>query len=233
MAVRVLVVEDEESLAIPLAFLLKKEGYIVDIASDGPQALELFYASQDTGEYDIILLDVMLPGMSGMKVCKEIRKESQVPVIMVTAKDSEVDKIRGFELGVDDYVTKPYSARELMARMRAVLRRIGQSQSELDGGRIKLDRVKRTVLIDEEEIPLPKKEYKLLEYLMQYSGKAVERMELISTIWGDDYVGDTKTLDVHIKRLRDKIELDSKQPTVILTVRGVGYRFEPEENPFN
>ncbi|MDO4909500.1 MAG: response regulator transcription factor [Corynebacterium sp.] len=234
---RVLVVEDEESLALPLAFLLKKQGYTVDIAPDGPTALELFRSTNP----DIILLDVMLPGMSGTKVCREIRKESSVPVIMVTAKDSEVDKITGFELGVDDYVTKPYSARELMARMSAVLRRsqvsaepatatgtTSSSRHIIDGGRIKIDRLRRVVEVDEEDVDLPNKEYQLLEFLMKHMGEAMERKEIIAAIWGDDYVGDTKTLDVHIKRLRDKLEVDPKKPTVILTVRGVGYRFEAE-----
>ncbi|MDO4911693.1 MAG: response regulator transcription factor [Corynebacterium sp.] len=228
---RVLVVEDEESLALPLAFLLKKQGYSVDIAPDGPTALELFHSTNP----DIILLDVMLPGMSGLKVCREIRKESSVPVIMVTAKDSEVDKISGFELGVDDYVTKPYSARELMARMNAVLRRSAISHDSptagnhiIDGGRIKIDRLRRVVEVDEEDIDLPNKEYQLLEFLMKHMGEAMQRKEIITAIWGGDYVGDTKTLDVHIKRLRNKLELDPKKPTVIHTVRGVGYRFEAE-----
>lgn len=226
----VLIVEDEESLAEPLAFLLKKEGFKVHLAADGPTALDTF-AAQDI---DIVLLDLMLPGMSGTEVCRQLRQTSSVPVIMVTARDSEIDKVVGLELGADDYVTKPYSARELIARIRAVLRRGGDSEhveEAVEGQILREDRVmmdveRHIVTVDGEPVPMPLKEFDLLEYLMRNSGRVLTRGQLIDRVWGVDYVGDTKTLDVHIKRLRSKIERHPSRPQLLLTVRGLGYKFE-------
>ena len=203
---RVLIVEDEESFAEPLEFLLRKEGFATAIAATGPDALEEF----DRNGADIVLLDLMLPGMSGTDVCKALRTRSAVPVIMVTARDSEIDKVVGLELGADDYVTKPYSARELIARVRAVLRRGGEGATEVDG------------------LPgvLPLKEFDLLEYLLRNVGRVLTRGQLIDRVWGADYVGDTKTLDVHVKRLRSKVEADPSAPKHLVTVRGLGYKFE-------
>ena len=225
----VLIVEDEESLAEPLAFLLSKEGFTVLIAGDGPTALDEF-ANNDV---DIVLLDLMLPGMSGTDVCRQLRKTSTVPVIMVTARDSEVDKVVGLELGADDYVTKPYSSRELIARIRAVLRRGGDADHEpepnpsvLGDGRVCMDLERHTVTVDGVDTPMPLKEYVLLEYLLRNPGRVLTRGQLIDHVWGEDYVGDTKTLDVHIKRIRSKIEEEPKRPTHLVTVRGVGYKFD-------
>ena len=225
----ILIVEDEESLADPLAYLLQKEGFDTLVAPDGPSALESFAAN----DVDLVLLDLMLPGMSGTEVCKSLRTTSMVPIIMVTARDTEIDKVVGLELGADDYVTKPYSTRELIARIRAVLRRGGegeQSQAEsqeiLEGGRVKMDIERHTVLIDGTPVPMPLKEFDLLEYLMRNAGRVLTRGQLIDRIWGADYVGDTKTLDVHVKRLRSKIEAEPKRPTQLVTVRGLGYKFE-------
>lgn len=228
----VLIVEDEESLAEPLAFLLKKEGFEVALAGDGQTALETF-ASQ---HIDIVLLDLMLPGMSGTEVCRQLRQTSSVPVIMVTARDSEIDKVVGLELGADDYVTKPYFARELIARIRAVLRRGGdntpQTEEEADDdmvlreGRVMMDVERHIVAVDGQKVPMPLKEFDLLEYLMRNSGRVLTRGQLIDRVWGADYVGDTKTLDVHIKRLRSKIERNPSRPEVLVTVRGLGYKFE-------
>ena len=225
----ILIVEDEESLADPLAFLLRKEGFEPIIAHDGPTALEKFAAN----DIDIVLLDLMLPGMSGTEVCKQLRTTSSVPVIMVTARDSEIDKVVGLELGADDYVTKPYSSRELIARIRAVLRRGGETeeakpaeQEVLVGGRVKMDIERHTVLIDGTPVPMPLKEFDLLEYLMRNAGRVLTRGQLIDRIWGADYVGDTKTLDVHVKRLRTKIEAEPSKPKLLVTVRGLGYKFE-------
>ncbi|MFC4605175.1 response regulator [Rhodococcus kronopolitis] len=225
----VLIVEDEESLADPLAFLLRKEGFEVTIAGDGPSALAEF----DRAGADIVLLDVMLPGMSGTDVCKQLRARSGVPVIMVTARDSEIDKVVGLELGADDYVTKPYSARELIARIRAVLRR--GVDSEVDGdsaddvlaaGPVRMDVDRHTVLVNGDVVQLPLKEFDLLEYLLRNSGRVLTRGQLIDRVWGADYVGDTKTLDVHVKRLRSKIEADPAKPAHLVTVRGLGYKLE-------
>ncbi|WP_443208859.1 response regulator transcription factor, partial [Rhodococcus rhodochrous] len=206
---RVLIVEDEESLADPLAFLLRKEGFETTIAGDGPSALAEF----DREGADIVLLDLMLPGMSGTDVCKQLRTRSGVPVIMVTARDSEIDKFVGLELGADDYVTKPYSARELIARIRAVLRRGSDTESEaaaddglLEAGPVRMDVDRHVVHVNGEPIAMPLKEFDLLEYLLRNSGRVLTRGQLIDRVWGADYVGDTKTLDVHIKRLRSKIE---------------------------
>ena len=226
----VLIVEDEESLAEPLAFLLKKEGFEVFMAPDGPTALDTFAAE----DIDIILLDLMLPGMSGTEVCRQLRQTSSVPVIMVTARDSEIDKVVGLELGADDYVTKPYFARELIARIRAVLRRGGEIEVEtpaedglvLQEDRVMMDVERHIVTVDGQKVPMPLKEFDLLEYLMRNSGRVLTRGQLIDRVWGADYVGDTKTLDVHIKRLRSKIERNHSRPEILVTVRGLGYKFE-------
>ncbi len=224
---RVLIVEDEESLADPLAFLLRKEGFEATVAADGPSALAEF----DRSGADIVLLDLMLPGMSGTDVCRQLRARSGVPVIMVTARDSEIDKVLGLELGADDYVTKPYSARELIARIRAVLRRLGEGDdgvgdSILEAGPVRMDVERHVVSVHGEQVPLPLKEFDLLEYLMRNKGRVLTRGQLIDRVWGADYVGDTKTLDVHVKRLRSKIEADPGNPVHIVTVRGLGYKLE-------
>ncbi|MBB1018454.1 response regulator transcription factor [Dietzia sp. DQ11-71] len=226
---RVLIVEDEDSLADPLAFLLRKEGFEVTVAGDGPTALENFEADGA----DIVLLDLMLPGMSGTDVCKRLRMTSTVPVIMVTARDSEIDKVVGLELGADDYVTKPYSARELIARIRAVLRRGAEAEAEpvsdigvLESGPVRMDIERHTVLVRGSAVTLPLKEFDLLEYLLRNSGRVLTRGQLIDRVWGSDYVGDTKTLDVHVKRLRSKIESNPGKPVHLVTVRGLGYKFE-------
>ncbi|MGB8405379.1 MAG: two-component sensory transduction protein RegX [Mycobacterium sp.] len=224
----VLIVEDEESLADPLAFLLRKEGFEATVVSDGPSALAEF----DRAGADIVLLDLMLPGMSGTDVCKQLRARSGVPVIMVTARDSEIDKVVGLELGADDYVTKPYSARELIARIRAVLRRggdsddIGAVDGVLEAGPVRMDVERHIVSVNGEPVTLPLKEFDLLEYLMRNSGRVLTRGQLIDRVWGADYVGDTKTLDVHVKRLRSKIEADPANPVHLVTVRGLGYKLE-------
>ncbi|MFE1664162.1 response regulator [Microbacterium sp. P02] len=224
---RVLIVEDEPDLADPLAYLLKREGYEVEIAEDGPSAISTFH---ERGA-DIILLDLMLPGMPGTEVCRQIRTTSNVPIIMLTAKDSEVDIVVGLELGADDYVTKPYSSRELLARMRAVLRRIATLDADLDerilqAGRVTVDIDRHTVSVDGREIAMPLKEFELLEVLMRNTGRVLTRGQLIDRVWGTDYFGDTKTLDVHIKRIRSRIEQKPSDPTMLVTVRGLGYRFE-------
>jgi two-component system response regulator RegX3 len=225
---RVLIVEDEESFADPLAFLLRKEGFTTAVAGTGQQALEEF----DRNGADIVLLDLMLPGMSGTDVCKALRQRSTVPVIMVTARDSEIDKVVGLELGADDYVTKPYSARELIARVRAVLRRGGEAgegellPQVLAAGPVRMDVERHVVTVGGAEIPLPLKEFDLLEYLLRNVGRVLTRGQLIDRVWGADYVGDTKTLDVHVKRLRSKIEPDPSSPRHLVTVRGLGYKFE-------
>ena len=227
----ILIVEDEESLADPLAFLLRKEGFEPVIAYDGPEALAKFEAE----DIDIVLLDLMLPGMSGTDVCKELRAQSSVPIIMVTARDSEIDKVVGLELGADDYVTKPYSSRELIARIRAVLRhgdvRHHEDEEEfeeqiLEGGRVRMDVERHIVTVEDEPVNMPLKEFDLLEYLLRNAGRVLTRGQLIDRIWGADYVGDTKTLDVHVKRLRSKIEATPSRPEHLVTVRGLGYKFE-------
>lgn len=224
---RILLVEDEPDLAEPLAFLLRRESYDVEIAEDGPGALAAF---RERGA-DVVLLDLMLPGMPGTEVCRQLRAESNVPIIMVTAKDSEVDIVVGLELGADDYVTKPYSSRELLARMRAVLRRVaedddGLDERVLDGGRVVLDIDRHTVTVAGEQINIPLKEFELLEVLMRNAGRVLTRGQLIDRVWGSDYFGDTKTLDVHIKRIRSRIEENPSSPQMLVTVRGLGYRFE-------
>jgi len=224
----VLIVEDEESLADPLAFLLRKEGFEATVVADGPSALAEF----ERAGADIVLLDLMLPGMSGTDVCKQLRSRSSVTVIMVTARDSEIDKVVGLELGADDYVTKPYSARELIARIRAVLRRgndnddSGLGDGILEAGPVRMDVERHVVSVNGEPITLPLKEFDLLEYLMRNSGRVLTRGQLIDRVWGADYVGDTKTLDVHVKRLRSKIEADPANPVHLVTVRGLGYKLE-------
>ena len=224
--IRVLIVEDEESLADPLAYLLRKEGFETTVVADGPSALAEF----DRAGADIVLLDLMLPGMSGTDVCKQLRARSSVPVIMVTARDSEIDNVLGLELGADDYVTKPYSARELIARIRAVLRRGAEAEeigdTVLESGPVRMDIERHIVSVDGEQIPLPLKEFDLLEYLMRNKGRVLTRGQLIDRVWGADYVGDTKTLDVHVKRLRAKIEANPANPVRLVTVRGLGYKLE-------
>jgi two-component system response regulator RegX3 len=223
---RVLIVEDEKSLSEPLAFLLEREGYEVKVAKDGPSALRAF----ERHGTDLVLLDLMLPGIPGTEVCREIRAQSQVPIIMLTAKDSEVDIVVGLELGADDYVTKPYSTRELLARMRAVLRRRVEPDDDgspvITAGQVRMDLERHTVSVRGEEISMPLKEYELLEFLVRNAGRVLTRGQLIDRVWGADYFGDTKTLDVHIKRIRSRIEADPSQPSMLVTVRGLGYRFE-------
>jgi len=223
---RILLVEDEESFSDPLSYLLRKEGYEVAVAETGPAALEDF----DRGGADLVLLDLMLPGLSGMDVCRALRRRSSVPVIMLTAKDSEIDKVVGLEIGADDYVTKPYSSRELLARIKAVLRR-GQEPEELkpatlESGPVRMDVERHVVTVNGQHTALPLKEFELLEMLLRNSGRVLTRMQLIDRVWGSDYVGDTKTLDVHVKRLRAKVEPDPTSPQFIVTVRGLGYKFE-------
>ncbi|MGA0566928.1 response regulator [Rathayibacter sp. KR2-224] len=223
---RILLVEDEESLSEPLAFLLRREGYEVSVADNGPGALAEF----DREGADLVLLDLMLPGMSGTEVCKQLRTRSNVPIIMLTAKDSEVDIVVGLELGADDYVTKPYSTRELLARMRAVLRRRTDDAEFDDGileaGSVRMDVDRHTVSVDGVETPMPLKEFELLELLLRNAGRVLTRGQLIDRVWGSDYFGDTKTLDVHIKRIRSRIEPNPSDPRMLVTVRGLGYRFE-------
>ena len=234
---RVLIVEDEESFADPLAYLLRKEGFETSVAGTGAAALDDF----ERHGADIVLLDLMLPGMSGTDVCKALRQRSSVPVIMVTARDAEIDKVVGLELGADDYVTKPYSARELIARVRAVLRRGQDSEADgaapgtgerqvLEAGQIRMDVDRHVVSVVGDagttEVPLPLKEFDLLEYLMRNVGRVLTRAQLIDRVWGADYVGDTKTLDVHVKRLRAKLEPEPSAPRHLVTVRGLGYKLD-------
>jgi two-component system response regulator RegX3 len=226
---RILIVEDEVSFSEALSFLLEKEGYETRVAETGKQGISAF----NEEEFDLVLLDLMIPEISGIDVCRTIRTSSNIPIIMLTAKDSEVDKVVGLELGADDYVTKPYSARELVARIKAVLRRgvIDESPSSegvgiLNVGGIRMDIERHQVTVKGELIPLPLKEFELLEFLMRNSGRVLTRGQLIDRVWGGDYYGDTKTLDVHIKRLRSKIEVDPANPVLIQTIRGLGYKFE-------
>jgi two-component system response regulator RegX3 len=223
---RVLIVEDEESFSDALSFLLRREGFEVTVAESGPNALEEF----DRDGSDLVLLDLMLPGLDGLEVCRQLRQRSSVPVIMLTAKDSEVDKVVGLELGADDYVTKPFSSRELVARIRAVLRRKGDDASAdaavVEAGPVRMDVDRHVVQVRGETVSLPLKEFDLLELLLRNSGRVLTRGQLIDRVWGSDYVGDTKTLDVHVKRLRSKLEVDPSSPRHLLTVRGLGYKFE-------
>ncbi|MGH3475208.1 MAG: response regulator [Nocardioidaceae bacterium] len=222
---RVLVVEDEDSYSDALAYVLRKEGFEVAVAQTGPDALSDF----ERHGADIVLLDLMLPGLPGTEVCRQLRQMSNVPVIMVSAKDAEVDKVVGLELGADDYVTKPYSPRELVARIRAVLRR-GQdadtAPTTLESGRVRMDVERHVVSVNGDEVRLPLKEFELLEMFLRNSGRVLTRGQLIDRVWGADYVGDTKTLDVHVKRLRAKIEPDPANPHYLVTVRGLGYKYE-------
>jgi two-component system response regulator RegX3 len=223
---RVLVVEDEESFSDALSYMLRREGYEVEIAETGPQALSAF----DRTGADLVLLDLMLPGLSGTEVCRELRNRSKVPIIMVTARDTEVDKVVGLELGADDYVTKPFSSRELIARVRAVLRRGGEPDelvtNAVEAGPVRMDVERHTVSVDGRQVNMPLKEFDLLELLLRNAGRVLTRGQLIDRVWGSDYVGDTKTLDVHVKRLRAKIEPDPGNPKYLVTVRGLGYKFE-------
>lgn len=223
---RVLVVEDERNLREPLVYLLQKEGYDVLEAEDGISAVDTFR----TLGADLILLDLMLPGLSGNEVCRTIRAESQVPIIMVTAKDSEIDKVVGLEIGADDYVTKPYSTRELLARMKAVLRRGTEPQQSESGilkaGPVSMDLERHIVTVNGEKIQMPLKEFELLELLMENVNRVLTRGQIIDRVWGSNYFGDTKTLDVHVKRIRSKIEDDPSRPRFLTTVRGLGYKFE-------
>ena len=223
---KILVVEDEASFSDALAYLLGREGFDVSVADTGNGAIEEF----DRHGADLILLDLMLPGLPGTEVCRQIRTRSKVPVIMLTAKDTEVDKVVGLELGADDYVTKPYSTRELVARIRAVLRRQGDEDMSADGllsaGPVRIDIERHLVTVNGQAQALPLKEFELLEFLVRNSGRVLTRSQLIDRVWGSDYFGDTKTLDVHIKRLRAKIESDPGNPVYIQTVRGLGYKFE-------
>jgi two-component system, OmpR family, response regulator RegX3 len=225
---RILVVEDEISFSDPLSYLLRKEGYEVAVAETGPDALEDF----DRSGADLVLLDLMLPGLSGTEVCRAIRARSNVPVIMLTAKDSEIDKVVGLEIGADDYVTKPYSSRELLARIKAVLRRLSEPEdllpATIEAGPVRMDVERHIVTVSGQPTPLPLKEFELLEMLLRNTGRVLTRMQLIDRVWGSDYVGDTKTLDVHVKRLRAKIEPDPADPRHIVTVRGLGYKFESD-----
>ena len=223
---RILVVEDEESYSDPLSYLLRREGYDVVVAETGPAALAQF----DSNGADLVLLDLMLPGLSGVDVCRRLRQRSSVPVIMLTAKDSEIDKVVGLEIGADDYVTKPYSSRELLARVKALLRRLAEPEEllspTLEAGPVRMDVERHTVTVGGVSTPLPLKEFELLEMLLRNAGRVLTRIQLMDRVWGSDYVGDTKTLDVHIKRLRAKIEPDPANPRHIVTVRGLGYKFE-------
>ena len=226
---RILIIEDEISFSEALSFLLEKEGFQTEVAESGKAGIAAFNKSA----FDLVLLDLMIPEISGIDVCRTIRTTSQVPIIMLTAKDSEVDKVVGLELGADDYVTKPYSARELVARIKAVLRRgtpEESSTSESSGihtaAGIRMDIERHQVTVNGNLIPLPLKEFELLEFLLRNEGRVLTRGQLIDRVWGGDYYGDTKTLDVHIKRLRSKIEVDPANPVLIQTIRGLGYKFE-------
>ncbi|MEN9970612.1 MAG: hypothetical protein RLZZ229_820 [Actinomycetota bacterium] len=225
---RVLVVEDEQSLREPLVYLLQKEGYEVIEAADGNLALEQFAAHQP----DLILLDLMLPGKSGNEVCTTIRQTSAVPIIMLTAKDSEIDKVVGLEIGADDYVTKPYSTRELLARMKAILRRQAEptvaptADGIIEAGPVRMDVERHIVSVHGNKVAMPLKEFELLELLLENINRVLTRGQIIDRVWGPNYFGDTKTLDVHVKRIRSKIEDDPARPVHLLTVRGLGYKFE-------
>lgn len=223
---RVLVVEDEVNLREPLVYLLQKEGYDVIEAEDGNAAIELFNSHNP----DLLLLDLMLPGLSGNEVCRQIRVSSEVPIIMLTAKDAEIDKVVGLELGADDYVTKPYSTRELLARMKAVLRRgrevLQTETGMLKAGPVVMDIERHIVTVDGHPVQMPLKEFELLELLMENVNRVLTRGQIIDRVWGSNYFGDTKTLDVHVKRIRSKIEEDPSRPKLLQTVRGLGYKFE-------
>lgn len=230
MAQHILLVEDEDSISKPLAFLLEREGYRVTIVDDGAEAVRSFTENP----VDLVLLDLMLPSLPGTEVCRAIRQTSLVPIIMLTAKDSEIDIVVGLELGADDYITKPYSTRELLARLRAALRRSAAPVEEadeeadslvIDENGVRLDSERHTVTVRGEEITMPLREFELLEMLMRHSGRVLTRGQLIDRVWGSNYYGDTKTLDVHVKRIRARIEEEPSKPELISTIRGVGYRF--------
>lgn len=231
MTQRILLVEDETSISEPLAFLLEREGYRVRVVADGAEAVRVFPESSA----DLVLLDLMLPGLPGTEVCRSIRAQSRVPIIMLTAKDSEIDIVVGLELGADDYITKPYSTRELLARVRAAMRRAetGADREEdrdpdlgvLEDQGVRLDTERHAVTVRGQEIAMPLREFELLELLMRHAGRVLTRGQLIDRVWGSDYFGDTKTLDVHVKRIRSRIEEDPKDPKLLTTIRGVGYRF--------
>jgi two-component system response regulator RegX3 len=222
----ILVVEDEESFRDALQYMLTREGFDVVIAPNGAEGIKLF----DTKNPDLVLLDLMLPEVSGTEVCKYIRTKSSTPIIMLTAKDTEIDKVVGLELGADDYVTKPFSTRELLARIRAVMRRGGEVEIDaigaIEGGPIRMDVERHTLTVNGISVPMPLKEFELLEFLMRNSGRVLTRGQLMDRVWGSNYVGDGKTLDVHIKRIRSKIEPDPANPVYLSTIRGLGYRFE-------
>ena len=228
---RILLVEDEENYRVPLAFSLRRDGFDVVQAADGVEAVEAFEAAgpSDGGAIDLVLLDLMLPRLSGIEVCRRIRRTSTVPVIMLTARDSEADTVVGLRIGADDYVTKPYSYRELLARVNAVLRRSRGEEQEpaepvLEVGRVRMDVERHEVTVDGEAVAMPPREFELLELFMRNPGRALARGEIIDRVWGADYVGDTKTLDVHVKRIRAKIEVEPGEPKLLITVRGVGYK---------
>ncbi|PJI93961.1 response regulator transcription factor [Luteimicrobium subarcticum] len=238
---RILVVEDEESYRDPLTYQLEREGYEVVATATGTDGLAAYDDAHASGAgFDLVLLDLMLPGLSGTEVCRDLRRRGDVPVIMLTAKDTEIDKVVGLELGADDYVTKPYSFRELLARMRAVLRRrsapapngpeVDDDEQVLSAGPVRMDVDRHVVTVDGERVQLPLKEFELLELLLRNAGRVLTRGQLIDRVWGSDYVGDTKTLDVHVKRVRAKIEPDPSDPRWLLTVRGLGYRFVDESD---
>lgn len=222
----ILVVEDEESFRDALHYMLTREGFDVIIAPNGTEGIRLF----DAKNPDLVLLDLMLPEVSGTDVCKYIRSKSSTPVIMLTAKDTEIDKVVGLELGADDYITKPFSTRELLARIRAVMRRGGEVEIDsigaIEGGPIRMDVERHTLTVNGGSVPMPLKEFELLEFLMRNSGRVLTRGQLMDRVWGSNYVGDGKTLDVHIKRIRSKIEPDPANPVYLSTIRGLGYRFE-------
>ena len=224
---KILLIEDEAGIAEALEYQLQRDGYQVDHVVDGREGLNHFKVAGA----DLILLDLMLPGMSGEEVCKELRRTSQVPVIMLTAKDTEIDKVLGLEIGADDYVTKPFSTRELLARIKALLRRVSadgaSSEGVLEGGGVRLDPDRHEVTVRDEPVQLARKEFELLELLMEHPGRVLARETLIDRIWGSDYFGDTRTLDVHVKRLRSKIEANPHEPVHLVTVRGLGYKFMP------
>lgn len=228
---RILLVEDEENYRVPLAFSLRRDGFDVVQAADGVEAVEAFEAAGPSGggSIDLVLLDLMLPRLSGIEVCWRIRRASTVPVIMLTARDSEADTVVGLRIGADDYVTKPYSYRELLARVNAVLRRSRGEEQEpaepvLEVGRVRMDVERHEVTVDGEAVAMPPREFELLELFMHNPGRVLARGEIIDRVWGADYVGDTKTLDVHVKRIRAKIEVEPGEPKLLITVRGVGYK---------
>jgi two-component system, OmpR family, response regulator RegX3 len=223
---KLLLVEDEKSIVEGLAITLEAEGFQVSWVKDGLEALPAF----DRIRPDLVVLDLMLPGMSGTEICRALRRRTEVPIIMLTARDAEVDRVVGLELGADDYVTKPFSTRELLARIKAILRRAPMTESldeevPVEASGVRVDRVRHEVQVDGATVDLPPKEFDLLAFLVENAGRVLTRGQLIDEVWGSDYVGDTKTLDVHVRRLRTRVELDPKAPTRIPTVRGVGYRF--------